>query len=102
MPLIMLSKLPDGTSTIAPMNFTSDTADTFPSVSTPDLYWFDALNWMEIREGFIQDIDNFKEQQRQDFKLQNRLIKLERTRTIDRRINRRRGCVLGHGKRGRV
>ena len=82
-------------------------SETYLSISPPPSKWRDMIGyissyWEQVYDKYFHDIDDSKEQERQQFKFQNRLMKLERPRTIDRSNKRRKGSVLGHGKRGRV
>lgn len=115
MPQILMSKYPDGTTSISTMDYppagTSfddidfDRMNKLHKIGTLTFKQFAegiALYWEKIYDHYFQDIDDFKEHQRQEFKFQNRIIKKERRKSRELRMNRRRSCIQGHGKAGRV
>ena len=106
MPQILMSKCPDGTSEIVPIVPSASTSNP-PLISSNNSLYYEIIrmieiDWGKIRDKYFQDIDNFKEQQRQEFKFQNRVIKKNKPRARELRMNRRRSCIQGHGKAGRV
>ena len=106
MPQILMTKCPDGTSEIVPIVPSASTSNP-PLISSNNSLYYEIIrmieiDWEQIQDKYFHDIDNFKEQQRQEFKFQNHIIKKERRKSRELRMNRRRSCIQGHGKAGRV